>query len=100
MDSAIDDSYFDRLHHKYKKLVKKCSKNERLKRYSSRYDKYVIASEGGEAISFVITKLIVAFCFTILVIISFAIWGRVIGFFGFLISFIIGYYVYDIYLII
>lgn len=100
MDIDDDLSYFDKLGDKYQKFVKKCKNNQRLMKYSKSYEKYANVNEGLGAIQFVINKLIIALSFVGLVIVSFAIQGKLISFIGFILSFIIGYYVYDIYLII
>ena len=100
MDTQEDLSYFDKLTHKYQNLVKKCTKNKRLVKYSKSYEKYTQVGESVSAINFIINKLIIAVSFVILLIISYSIQGKLISFLGFIISFIIGYYIYDIYLII
>ena len=90
-------SYFDRFEGKYHKFIKKCQKNERLMKYSKAYEKY---TEDGDvsAIQFIINKLVTACCFVALVIVSYAIQGKMIGFIGFIFCFVAGYYFYDIYL--
>lgn len=95
-----DISYFDKLETKYLNLVKKCKNNKRLIKYSCVYEKYTNVGEGVGAIGFIINKLISAISFVILVIVSYAIQGKMITFIGFIISFTIGYYIYDVYLII
>lgn len=96
----LDISYFDKLETKYLNLVKKCKNNKRLIKYSNAYEKYTNVGEGVGAIGFIINKLITAISFVILIIVSYAIQGKIISFIGFILSFIIGYYLYDIYLII
>lgn len=98
--SEEDISYFDKLEAKYLKLVKKCKNSKRLVKYSIPYEKYTNVGEGVGAIGFIINKLIIAISFIILVIVSYSIQGKIISFIGFILSFIIGYYIYDIYLII
>ena len=95
-----DTSYFDKLEARYLKLVKKCKNNKQLVKYSASYEKYANVGEGVGAIGFIINKLIMAISFIILVIVSYAIQGKIISFIGFILSFTIGYYIYDIYLII
>lgn len=99
METQEDASYFDKLGDKYQKFVERCKNNERLLKYSKNYEKYAQVGEGLGAIQFVINKLVVAFCFVGLVIVSYAIQGKLIGFVGFVLSFVIGYYIYDIYLV-
>ena len=55
--------------------------------------------DDSNAIIFIINKLLIASIFVLLIIISNTIKGSVISFFTFIICFIIGYYIYDIYLI-
>lgn len=99
MDTDEELSYFDKLGEKYQKLVKSGQNNKRLVKYSKSYEKYIQVGDGVGAIQFVINKLVIAFCFVGLIIISYAIQGKLISFIGFIFSFIIGYYIYDVYLI-
>ena len=99
MNTSDELSYFDKLGEKYQVFVKRCKKNGRLVKYSKSYEKYSSTMDGVDAIVFVINKLIIAFSFVLLVIVSYTIQGKLIGLFGFIISFVIGYYIYDIYLI-
>ncbi len=95
-----DLSYFDKLGNNYQLFLKMCKNNKRLVKYSKKYNKYLDINDGTGPIKFVINKLVIAFVFVGLVIISYAIQGKIVGFFGFIFSFILGYYIYDIYLII
>ena len=97
IDNTNDDiSYFDKLEEKYYNLVKKGKSSKRLLKYSKAYEKYT--NDGINAIELIINKLLIAVVFVVLVIISYAIRGKVIGLFSFIITFVIGYYLYDIYL--
>ena len=98
MNNTEELSYFDKLESKYHKLVSRLQKNKVLMKHSSKYKKYIPVGEKINAIQFIINKLVIASCFVILVIISYAIQGKLISFIGFIFSFIIGYYLYDIYL--
>jgi len=100
IDTQDDESYFDRLWDRYKKLVNRCKKNKRLVKYSMSYQKYVSPGEELGAIQFIVNKLIIAFLFVIFIIIYNAIQGKMISIFVFIFNFILGYYIYDIYLII
>lgn len=100
MDFQEDLSYFDKLGNKYQKFVKRCKNNKNLVKYSKGYEKYVQVGDSVGAIKFLINKLIIALSFVGLVIISYAIQGKLISFIGFILSFIIGYYIYDVYLVI
>ena len=104
IDSIIDDnnSIIDILGRKYDHLIrrarKKVGKVELLNRQSFKYDKYLYVGDAKQLIDFIIIKLLVGICFVLLVVISLSIQGRVISFFGMIIGFIFGYYIYDIYL--
>ena len=98
MNNAEELGYFDKIGSKYHKLVGSFQKNKVLMKYSSKYQKYIPVGEKINAIQFLINKLVIASCFVTLVIISYAIQGKLISFIGFIFSFIIGYYLYDIYL--
>lgn len=100
MADKDDLSYFEMLGEKYYKLVNKVKKNKRLVKYSKSYEKYANVGDKVGPIQFVINKLLIAISFVIIVVISYAIQGKLVGIFGFIFSFILGYYVYDIYLII
>lgn len=100
INSTEELSYFDKLWDKYQKLVSHFQKNKVLMKYSTKYEKYIPVGEKMAAIEFIINKLLIAFCFVALIVISYAIQGKLIGIIGFLISFITGYYLYDIYLIV
>lgn len=92
-------SYFDKLNESYKAFINKCKKNKGLVKYSKAYEKYVNVGDEVGPIQFIINKLLIAIGFLIIVVISYAIQGKIVGIFGFIFSFILGYYVYDIYLI-
>lgn len=95
----VDDvSLSDRLLVNYKRVIRGCYKNGFLKRLSVRYNKYLYGVDNGDAVIFIINKLLIGFSFVLLIIISGAIRGEVIGFGIFIFSFIIGYYIYDFYL--
>lgn len=100
MADKDDLSYFELLGEKYYKLVNKVKKNKRLVKYSKAYEKYANVGDKVWAIQFIINKILIAIAFVIIVVISYAIQGKLVGILGFIFSFILGYYVYDIYLII
>lgn len=96
---TVDDvSLSDKLIIKYKRIINKFYKNKYLKILSVKYEKYLYGSDVGNAIIFVINKLVIALVFILLIIISNTIKGKVISFGLFIFSFIIGYYIYDVYL--
>ncbi len=92
-----DLSLIERASNQYHKLATSLQQKSFLKKYSKKYEKYIEAGENQSAISFVINKLIIAFSFVLLVIVSYAIQGKIISFLGFLVCLIVGYYIYDIY---
>lgn len=99
IEKEDDLSFFDKLFVNYNRLVKKFQNNKLLNDYSNRYSKYNVLEDSGNAIVFVVNKLIVAIIFVFLIIVSYSIQGKIISFFGAIFSFIFGYYIYDIYLL-
>ena len=97
-----DNNLGDTLRNKYNRFVKRFrktfKKNGLFGRQASKYNKYIMAGDVVNVIDFIIIKLIMGICFVVLVIVSLAIQGNVISFLGMIISFIFGYYIYDIYL--
>ena len=97
-----DNNLGDTLRNKYNRFVKRFrkifKKNGVFGRQASKYNKYIMAGDVVNVIDFIIIKLIMGICFVGLVIISLAIQGSVISFLGMIISFVFGYYIYDIYL--
>ena len=99
MNSSKELSLFDKIIYKYNKFVNKYQDNKLLEGRSKKYNKYLAESDFKNATIFIINKLITATIFVILVIISYAIKGRGLGIIGFIVSFVIGYYIYDVYLL-
>lgn len=99
-DKNEELGYLDRLYDRYYKWTSKFKQNKILIKQSNKYKKYVDNNtEEINEFHFVINKLLIACCFVILTIISYTIKGQLISLFSFIFSFIIGYYIYDIYLI-
>ena len=102
--SIIDDdnSIGDIIYRKYNRIIRKFRKNAKkynlLNKESLKYDKYVSVGETKQLIDFIIIKLFIGICFVLLIIVSLAINGKVISFLGMIIGFVVGYYIYDIYL--
>ena len=92
-------SLFDQIHAKYFQILSKFSKNPYLLKYANSYNKKQVVESGVASVYFILNKLFIAFLVVVLVTVSFAIQGKRIGIILFLFSFIIGYYLYDIYLI-
>lgn len=97
--SVEDISLGDKILIKYKRMITKFYHQKQLKKLSLKYNKYLYGMDDSNAIIFIINKLLIASIFVLLIIISNTIQGSVISFFTFIICFIIGYYIYDIYLI-
>ena len=104
IDSILDDdnSVSEIIHNKCVRAVRKIRRSAKnyklLNDKSLKYDKYVNTGETRQLIDFMIIKLLIGICFVVLILISLAIQGRTISFFGMIIGFIIGYYIYDVYL--
>lgn len=97
-DNNLSDMIRNKYNHfmrKYRSVFKRIGVFDKQ---VSKYDKYVMTGDNINVIDFVIIKLFMGICFSLLVIISLAIQGEVISFFGMVISFIVGYYIYDVYL--
>lgn len=100
MNSLEELSILDRIFQEYHHFISKFQNNQTLKKHASKYDKYLMVGEEKNAIYFILNKLMIAICFVLLIVISYAIQGKVVHFFSFLFCFIVGYYIYDVYLII
>ncbi len=97
---TLDDvSLSDKALIKYKRLTNKFYNNKLLKKLSIKYDRYLYGSDNNNAIIFIINKLIIALVFILLIIISNTIRGNILSFHMYIFCFIIGYYIYDIYLV-
>lgn len=86
--------------HFVNKLEKNIADDNRFKKVSKKYNKYVLVGDSVNPVRFIINKLIIGGLFVVLLVISFAIRGRVVNVFLFIFSFIVGYYAYDVYLIV
>ena len=97
--SAKEDmSFMDRVIQKYKKEISRFENNETLKKHSQSYKKYITVGEKENPVSFLIYKLTIGIIFTTIAVISTLLSGKIMSIIGIIISFIIGYYIYDIYL--
>jgi len=96
-------SLFDSVKKRYDKLIKDLrgplSKSIIIKRLSKGYEKYELYGESDKKIDYVTNKIIIGIIFIIVVIFSQVLQGRVISLFESLISFLLGYFILDIYLI-
>lgn len=97
-----DDNLGDILKNKYNRILKKMRRdlknNKELNKQSLKYNKYVLSGDKTNLLDFIIIKLLIGIGFTVLVIISYTIRGKIISFIGLIMSFILGYYIYDMYL--
>lgn len=100
MDQSEELSYFDKLYCKYQQFLHKFQKNPTLIKYSTKYEKHSYLENSINAVSFIINKLVIALSFVLLILVSSTLRGKIVNFSSFLFSFIIGYYLYDIYLVI
>lgn len=104
VDSLMDNqgSIGDKLKIRYERFIlknrKKLKDNKAVLSQASKYKKYITIGDNINIIDFVIIKLVVGIIFVLLVVISFAINGRLVSFLGMIISFIFGYYIFDIYI--
>lgn len=104
VDSLMDNqgSIGDKLKIRYERFIlknrKKLKDNKAVLSQASKYKKYITIGDNINIIDFIIIKLVVGIIFVLLVVISFVINGRLVSFLGMIISFIFGYYIFDIYI--
>lgn len=96
-------SFFDESYNKYKKLIlymrDYVSKSKFFTKLGNRYDKYLVYGSDGVNVDFISNKIIIGILFVFIAIISRIIQGKLLGIFGIIINFLIGYYLYDLYLL-
>lgn len=97
-DNNLGDFIIKKYNHLLEMVRNKIKGVKSLNNQASKYNKYIMVGDKTNVLDFIIIKLIIGICFVILVIISQAIQGKVVSFLGLIISFIFGYYTYDIYL--
>ena len=104
VDSLMDNqgSIGDKLKIRYERFIlknrKKLKDNKAVLSQASKYKKYITIGDNINIIFFIIIKLVVGIIFVLLVVISFVINGHLVSFLGMIISFIFGYYIFDIYI--
>lgn len=96
-------SVFDKAQNIYTEIVKKLrntfKKSKLIIRFSRPYEKYIIYGEEGEAIDFIIHKFVIGCLFVCLTVFSQVLQVKVLSLFELLIDFLVGYYIFDLYLI-
>ena len=96
-------SLFDKLYNNYKKIIlymrNYLTKSKLLVKLSEKYDKYSTYDSDKVNIDYISTKILLGIVFTFLSIFSHILQGKIISIIGIIINFIIGYYLYDLYLI-
>ena len=97
-NSHDDISFMDKIEKNYYQFLKNFENHDYLKKRSSRYKKYITLGDNDHPVFFLLNKLVIGFSFTILVVISSFLSGEFVSFLVIIISFIFGYYLYDIYL--
>ncbi len=99
VNSNNDDiSFMDRMEIKYRNFLKKYEHNGRLEKRANSYKKYITLGEEESPVFFLLHKLVIGVLFTIIVMISSLISGHFLSLVGILFSFVVGYYIYDLYL--
>lgn len=97
-----DLSLFDKVYilfNKYKSfLSRRLSRSNFFVKTSKRYEKYVFDND-TKAMDFVASKVMLALTFLVIVIVSNAFWNRLVDIYQVSLSLLIGYYIYDIFLI-
>lgn len=96
-------SIFDKLYNQYQTIISIMREYLiRIKIFpkaSKKYEKYLIYGTKKETIDFISTKLLIGISFIFISLIAYAIQGKVLSILGIIINFLIGYYLYDIFLI-
>lgn len=93
------DSLFNKLHNVIFDMRSYVGKSKLLNRISERYSKYLVYGDDSELIDFVSKKIIIGILFVVIAVVARIINGRLLGILGIIINFIIGFYLYDLYLI-
>lgn len=97
-------SYSDRILNNYYKFIKKMrvyiKKSFYLKKSAKKYEKYVSYNNHNviEGVDFITTKFVIAIVFTVFTTFSQVFSKRLLNSFDFVINFVIGYFILDIYL--
>lgn len=98
------DSVFDKIVKIYKtyvvKVRKRIEKYSFVKNVASRYNKYILIGDSDNVVDFIVNKIFISLMFLFIVMISYAMQAKSLGVFRIFIFLIIGYYLYDIYLIV
>lgn len=97
-DNNLGDIIINKYNHLIKTLRFKIKGIKELNNQAQKYNKYILAGDKINILDFIIIKLLVGICFVALVIVSLAIQGKITTFLNLIICFIIGYYIYDVYL--
>lgn len=97
-DTNLGDTVKNKYNHFLKKTRKKFNNNTFFNKQGKKYNKYIMTGDNINVIDFIIIKLLIGISFVILVVISLVIQGKLASFISMIISFIFGYYIYDIYL--
>lgn len=97
---SITDKIIDKYINFVKRMRKYISKSEFLKKSSKKYEKYIkyTYKDKIKAIDFITNKIIISFVFIILTVISQVFTLRILGVFDYVINFLLGYFLLDIYL--
>ena len=96
--SGDDISFMDKVEDRYHQFLVKFQNNDNLQKKSKGYHKYVTLGDYENPVYFLLNKLFIGFVFTLLVVFSYVVNGKLVSFLGLVVSFIVGYYLYDIYL--
>ena len=96
--SGDDISFMDKVEDRYHQFLVKFQNNDNLQKKSKGYHKYVTLGDYENPVYFLLNKLFIGFVFTLLVVFSSVVNGKLVSFLGLVVSFVVGYYLYDIYL--
>lgn len=95
-----DLSLLDKIDEKYNTFLSKFQNNKPIKNYLTNHERKIPPENHQNPLKYLFNKLLFSITTVLLVIISNTIQGKSTNFLIFLLSLVIGYYIYDIYLII
>lgn len=100
---TVELSVFDKLYLKYNDLLitmrKYLNKSKLLVKSSAKYEKYLVYGGERKTIDFIATKFILGIVFLLVAMFSYVLQGKILGLVGIIINFMVGYYLYDLYLV-
>ena len=96
-------SIFEKFYNNYQNIIltmrKYLTRINLFARISKKYEKYIPYGSDIEVIDIISNKLLIGIFFIFIAIFAYVLQGKILSILGLIINFLIGYYLYDIYLI-